>query len=145
MKTEIRTPQSQSEWERYYEIRFNELRKPWRQPKGSEKDLAEDSAFHYALFIEAEMVGVLRMDLTDQPDMVQFRFMAIDNHFQGKKLGELLMKHAEMEAAKINKRVIMLHAREKALSFYEKLGFNVIEKSHLLFNTIQHYKMLKKI
>jgi ribosomal protein S18 acetylase RimI-like enzyme len=40
---------------------------------------------------------------------------------------------------------IILHAREIALGFYEKLGYQLIEKSHLLFGEIQHYLMEKNI
>jgi hypothetical protein len=38
-----------------------------------------------------------------------------------------------------------LQAREKAIPFYERLGYKVVEKTHLLFGEIQHYKMRKEI
>jgi ribosomal protein S18 acetylase RimI-like enzyme len=38
-----------------------------------------------------------------------------------------------------------LHAREIAIGFYQKLGYQMIEKSHLLFGEIQHYLMEKTL
>jgi hypothetical protein len=38
-----------------------------------------------------------------------------------------------------------VHAREIAIPFYESLGYQLVEKSHLLFDEIQHFLMIKKI
>lgn len=145
MKIEIKSPQTQEEWDRYYEIRYNELRKPWGQPVGSERDDKENEAIHYALFADDSMVGVLRMDILENSDIVQLRFMAIDKSHQGKAFGDKLMIHAENQAKKIGKSEIVLHAREKAISFYERQGYKLQEKTHLLFDDIQHFKMCKQI
>jgi len=145
MKIEIQTPQNQEEWNRYYEIRYNELRKPWGQPVGSEKDNKEDGAIHYSLFVDGMMAGVLRMDLYPDGKTAQLRFMAIDKKFQRKSLGDLLMIHAQKQAKLMGISEIILHAREKAISFYERQGYILNEKSHLLFNDIQHFKMSKLI
>jgi hypothetical protein len=40
---------------------------------------------------------------------------------------------------------IILHAREVALPFYQKLGYQMVEPSHLLFGEIQHYLMQKTL
>lgn len=145
MKIDIRTPQTQEEWDRYYEIRYNELRKPWGQPVGSEKDDKEKDAFHYALYVDNKMAGVLRMDLISGSNTSQLRFMAIDKNYQGKSLGNLLMEHANKHAKSLGVTEIILHAREKAVSFYERQGYKIMEKSHLLFDDIQHFKMNKSI
>lgn len=145
MKIDIRTPQTQEEWNRYYEIRYNELRKPWGQPVGSEKDDKEKDAIHYALYIDNKMAGVLRMDLIPFSHTSQLRFMAIDKNYQRMSLGNLLMEHANEHAKSLGVTEIILHAREKAISFYERQGYKIIEKSHLLFDDIQHFMMKKSI
>lgn len=145
MNSEIRTPNTPQEWADYYTVRYNELRKPWGQPAGSERDDKEELALHYALFSANELVGVLRVDRTDKPDTVQFRFMAIAKGHQGKGFGELLMSHAENEARSKGIKTVILHAREVALNFYKKLGYDTIEKSHLLFGEIQHFLMKKEL
>ena len=38
---------------------------------------------------------------------------------------------------------IVLDAREGAVDFYKKLGYQVAEKSYLLFDEIQHFQMQK--
>lgn len=142
---EIRSPQDEQEWENYYEIRYKELREPWQQPRGSEKDPSDAQASHFALFINGEMAGVLRMDTTEDPAVNQFRFMAISHRFKGKKLGNILLQSAEKEAIKKNKSKIILQAREKAVSFYQRGGYKLVEKSHLLFGEIQHFMMEKEL
>jgi GNAT superfamily N-acetyltransferase len=145
MNSEIRTPKTPQEWAKYYTVRYKELRKPWGQPVGSERDDKEDQALHYALFSANDLVGVLRVDQTDTPDTVQFRFMAVTKDHQGKGFGELLMTHAENEARSTGTKKVILHAREVALNFYKKLGYETIEQSHLLFGEIQHFLMKKDL
>ena len=53
------------------------------------------------------------------------------------------MIHMEELAIRKGCTETVLHAREIALPFYQKLGYHVTEKSHLLFNEIQHYLMHK--
>jgi len=40
---------------------------------------------------------------------------------------------------------MILHARDYALNFYEKLGYQKIEKSYKLFDVLQHYLMTKNL
>ena len=40
---------------------------------------------------------------------------------------------------------MVLDAREPATGFYEKLGYRITEKTYLLFNEIQHYRMIKNL
>jgi len=42
-------------------------------------------------------------------------------------------------------RTIVLDAREPAVGFYLKLGYMITEKSYLLFNEIQHFRMTKNL
>jgi predicted GNAT family N-acyltransferase len=54
---------------------------------------------------------------------------------------EFILIHSQ----KKQEKNVILHAREIAVPFYERMGFHVAEKSHLLFGEIQHYLMQKKI
>ena len=42
-----------------------------------------------------------------------------------------------------NVNKIILHSREGAIDFYKKHGYEVIKKTHILYNSIQHWMMLK--
>ena len=46
----IRTPNTKSEWEKYFDLRYRLLRKPWGKPVGSEKDKIEKECTHAAYF-----------------------------------------------------------------------------------------------
>ena len=61
MNFEIITPKTQFEIEIYYKIRFEELRKPWNQPLGSEKDAIEDQCVHRMLKMNDNFIGVARL------------------------------------------------------------------------------------
>jgi GNAT superfamily N-acetyltransferase len=139
----IRTPQTPLEWESYYDLRYRILRKPWQQPRGSERNDGDDKAEHFAFFIQNDLVGVGRLDFTPMNGS-QIRFMAVDDKHQGKGIGKKLMMHMEELAQRKGCSETVLHAREIALPFYQKLGYHTIEKSHLLFDEIQHYLMSKK-
>jgi ribosomal protein S18 acetylase RimI-like enzyme len=120
------------------------LRAPWNQARGSERNEGDETAKHFAFFDNESIIGVGRLDI--MPNNVgQIRFMAVSNQQQGKGVGKTLMLHMESMAKEANCNEIILHAREIALPFYKKLDYRIVEKSHLLFNEIQHYLMRKTI
>lgn len=141
---EVRAPHTEKEWEAYYDLRFEELRKPWNQPRGSEKTDDEESSFHFAAFENDELLGVCRLQ-RNTLEQGQVRFMAVSQKAQGKGIGKLIMNDVEAFARKIGMKEIVLQAREIAVPFYTSLEYENVEKTHLLFNDIQHYKMRKSL
>lgn len=140
---EIRTPINTDEWSQYYDLRYRVLRQPWNQPVGSERDALENQAKHFAAFEAANLIGVGRLDHVEAR-IYQIRFMAVEPGCQSKGIGASLMKAIEMDAWNSGAVEIILHAREQALGFYQKLGYALVEPSHLLFGEIQHFLMKKK-
>ena len=141
----IRSPKNSAEWNAYYDLRFSVLRAPWGQAKGSEQTPDETAHQHFAFFNEqARILGIGRLDLIDHRT-AQVRFMAVDPNAQNKGIGKSLMLHMESTAKGSGIEEIILHAREIALPFYEKLAYQTVEKSHLLFGEIQHFLMRKKL
>ena len=53
------------------------------------------------------------------------------------------MEFLETKARELGCEFITLQAREKAVSFYERHGYELVKKTHLLFGSIQHYQMKK--
>ena len=143
MNCMIRSPQSDEEWNHYYDLRYRVLREPWQQARGSERNEGDAQAEHFAYFNGAEIIGVGRLDVM-RPDQCQIRFMAVDPRYQGKGIGKALMLNMEDIAWKHGAEEVILHAREIALPFYKSLNYTVLEKSHLLFDEIQHYLMSKQ-
>ncbi|MBC5774255.1 GNAT family N-acetyltransferase [Pontibacter sp. KCTC 32443] len=141
----ILEPATPEQFEKYYRLRYLTLRQPWGQPEGSERADDDATATHAMLVDNAgEAIGVCRMHL-QTPQEAQIRFMGIHENYQGKGLGKLLLDYLEDKARSMGATNIVLQAREKAVSFYERNGYKVVEKTHLLFGSIQHYKMEKQL
>jgi N-acetylglutamate synthase-like GNAT family acetyltransferase len=138
-------PATPEQFEKYYRLRYLTLRQPWGQPEGSER-AADDATAIHAMLVDAtgEAIGVCRMHL-QTPQEAQIRFMGIHENYQGKGLGKLLLDYLEDKARSMGATNMVLQAREKAISFYERNGYELVEKTYLLFDSIQHYKMEKQL
>lgn len=137
-------PQSAEDFAAYYELRWRILRKPWHQPKGSEQDEQDKSAYHIMARHDSRTVGVARLEFP-LPGCAQLRYMAVDDDFQGKGTGKLILAHMEQYARQQQTKQLFLHARENAVGFYLNVDYGIEETSYLLFNSIQHYKMIKTL
>ncbi|MEN9994163.1 MAG: hypothetical protein RL762_820 [Bacteroidota bacterium] len=141
----IRSPQNESEWHAYFELRYHVLRAPWGQAKGSERTADEAHHQHFAYFNQDnQIIGVGRLDQT-APHVGQVRFMAVTSNQQGKGIGKAIMDEIEEFCRAQGYLQIILHAREVALPFYQKLAYQLVAPSHLLFGEIQHYLMEKSL
>jgi len=144
MEIEIRVPKNEIEWEHYYDLRYRILRQPWNQPRGSERNEGDATGLHFALYENEILKAIARLDINDNKS-AQVRFMAVETEIQRKGYGKKVMLAIETYCKEKNISEIVLHARETAIPFYENLGYQLNEKSHLLFNEIQHFLMTKKL
>lgn len=142
MEIVIRTPKNEVEWEQYYDLRFRILRQPWNQPRGSERNDADLTGTHFALYENEILKAIARLDINNG-ESAQVRFMAVETKTQRKGFGKHVMSAIETYCKSNKIYEINLHAREIAIPFYESLNYQVVEKSHLLFNEIQHFLMTK--
>lgn len=141
---QIISPETDEDFEKYYELRWRILRKPWNQPLGSERDDNEDTSFHLMATENNKILAVARLQFINDTT-AQLRYMAIDNQSEGQGIGRSIVEAMETYARDNGANSIFLHARENAAGFYKKTGFKVEEKSYLLFDCIQHYRMTKTI
>jgi len=143
MPITIKQPETEKEFEAYYDLRWYVLREPWQAPKGSEKDELENNSFHVMACDENDkVIGVGRLHFNNN-DEAQIRYMAVSPEYEKQGVGTFILEALEEHAIENNCKTIMLHARENALGFYQKKGYELLGKSHLLFDSIQHYKMAK--
>lgn len=139
----IVTPTTLQDFDKYYRLRWQILRKPWGQPRGSEVTPDEDACVHVMACDDAgEVLGVARLQFNSLA-VAQVRCVAVDTQAQGKGIGKKLMRHLESVARKKGATELILDARSNAVEFYKNLGYEIIDKSYLLFNEIQHYRMRK--
>jgi len=137
-------PTDEKEREAYYQLRYETLRAPWNQPIGSEKDNMEEQSIHFFALEGEQPAGVCRLQYNDE-NIAQVRFMGVSEKSRGSGIGSLLLKHAEERAKSDGRKKLILQARDYAVPFYESNGYCITEKTFLLWDTIQHYLMEKKL
>ena len=140
-----RAPQSDSEWEQYFDLRWRILRAPWNQPRGSEKDDCEDSGEHLMIADQNSRplaVGRLHFNSADE---AQVRFMAVETHARGQGLGGRILQKFEKRARAAGVSHIVLNAREDAQRFYRHHGFVVVGPAPTIFDAVRHVRMRKDV
>ena len=140
----IKEPKTEEEFEQYYDLRWRILRQPWNQPHGSEKDEKENESIHIIVIHNDKVIGCGRGHF-NSPSEAQIRYMAVDEDFQGKGVGNKLLKVLERRLTKEGARTIILNARDNAVKFYKKHDYKIIGKGNILFDVIEHFKMRKEI
>ena len=144
MRIVIRQPRTPEDFDKYYQARWYFLRRPWHQPKGSERDGLEGEAVHMMACNGDEVLGVVRMHLSS-PGEAQFRYMGVDRRHRGTGIGARLLSAIERETKKRGARIAWFNAREPAVPFYEKCGYTIFDTSYTLFGCIPHWKMFKEL
>ena len=143
---EIIEPNTSDEFKIYYNLRYEVLRKPWFQPKGSERDEEEETSLHRMIIDEpngkAVAVGRLQFNTIEE---AQIRYMAVSDDYQGMGYGSKMVNVLDDIAREKGSQKIILQSRENALQFYKSNGYEIVEKTHLLFGEIQHWLMEKEL
>ena len=146
MKITVIEPQTPEEFKQYYNLRFEILRKPWGQPKGSERD-NDDEISHHRMIIDeitGDTIAVGRLQFNTKEE-AQIRYMAIAERYQGQGLGCNIVTALEDIALDKGASRIILQARSNAVQFYQSNGYEIVKKTHLLFDEIQHWLMKKEL
>ena len=127
MNYTIKSPETESERETYFNFRWEKLRKPLGMPKDSLKDDKEQDSCHLiAVDCDEEVVGTGRLHFNSEKEG-QIRYMAVNESIQRKGLGSSIVLELEMMAKKKGAKKMVLNARENALNFYLSLGYKEIE------------------
>ena len=86
-----RSPSSPAEWDAYFDLRWRMLREPWSQPRGSERDSLDQSAFHLPIVdSDGSALACGRLHL-NSPTEAQVRYMAVDENVQGRGYGSAIL------------------------------------------------------
>ncbi|TFF86881.1 MAG: N-acetyltransferase [Promethearchaeota archaeon] len=140
----IRQPRTEGEVNEMYDLRWLILRKPWGEPRGSERDDKEGEAIQFIALLGENIVGTARFhNITDR--IGQIRYLAVEEVFQRKKIGANIMQSIHMTARNRRMRYIILNAWESALGFFKKFGYEVVEEGPTLFSEIRLFKMKKRL
>jgi len=82
------------QFEKYYELRWEVLRKPWNQPRGSERDDMEDKAIHIMACDGNKIVGVARLHFNSIEE-AQIRYMAVEEGYRMQGIGSMMLRRLE--------------------------------------------------
>lgn len=142
---QVVAPQTPKDWEDYYEVRWQVLRAPLQQPRGSEKDEYEQHAWHRIVKDQAgQTVGVARLHLVNKEEG-QIRYMAVIEPHRRKGLATMMIESLEAIAKQEGVRRLVLNARTSATTFYENLGYEVTGDAPEIFGNIPHVQMCKTL
>ncbi len=143
---QIIQPSTFHEFEQYYRLRYEMLRKPWHQPVGSERMDDDSEATHLMAIDEntGEIMGGCRVHMETDSE-AQLRFLSVAPKYQNKQVGRRLLQAVEEESRKMGAKELIVQAREYAKNFYKRNGFTEEYPTHLLFGEVQHYQMRKPL
>ena len=140
----IKEPKTKTDFEKYYQLRWKMLRKPWHQPKGSERDISDKDSLHIMAVENGEVIGCGRGHLNSE-EHAQIRYMAVAEEFQRKGIASEILKELERRLIANGAKEIILKSRETAVLLYEKNGYKIYKVGEILFGEIKHFWMKKKI
>tara|TARA_B100000809_G_scaffold262271_1_gene312885 strand:+ start:2401 stop:2838 length:438 start_codon:yes stop_codon:yes gene_type:complete len=140
----IKSPETELEWDKYFNFRWKMLRKPLGMSKETLKDELEDESHHLiAVDEQKEVIGGGRLHFNNNREG-QIRYMAVSNTIQRKGLGSAIVSELEAIAREKGIQEMVLNARENAISFYLSMGY----KETGLYKSdtgIPHITMCKKL
>jgi predicted GNAT family N-acyltransferase len=141
----VTQPQSDEQFARYYELRWQVLRAPWGGPRGSERDELEGQSEHAWIVDDAGeplAVGRLHFNSTEES---QIRYMAVAEKARGRGLGRRIVEHLEGIARARGATTVVLNARQAVVPFYLRQGYEVVGDGPTMFGSIAHLRMSKRL
>jgi predicted GNAT family N-acyltransferase len=109
-----------------------------------------ETTSHFGLYLDENLIGVVSVFKIINPifnttNQFQIRGMAILPQFQKNGFGQKLVIHCEEFIKNLNGTLIWFNAREKAVPFYEKLGYQKVGNPFSIADIGIHYIMKKEI
>jgi N-acetylglutamate synthase-like GNAT family acetyltransferase len=144
MAIEVRQPRTQEELDLYYDLRWRVLREQWTKSRESGRDEHEENAFHLTAWDGPKLIGTGRLHF-NTPQEAQVRCMAVEEDYRSTGVGGLILDALEQRAREFGAMFVMLNARESAVAFYRKHGYQLMDQTKTLFDLIPHWRMQKNV
>jgi predicted GNAT family N-acyltransferase len=123
-------PYAGGAWLATVELRREILRRPLGLDFDADALARENTDLHLAAYASGELVGCLVLTPHDAAT-IQMRQVAVRTARQRLGIGKRLVAVSEREARERGYQTMMLHARETAVPFYERLAYAVISEPYL--------------
>ena len=144
MEIEVREPRTEQEFDLYYDLRWRILREPWTSARESARDEHEGAAVHLIAIQGATILGVGRLHFNSKEE-AQVRYMAVESGRTGAGIGSLILEALEARAQQRGASRIVLNARESAIPFYARHGYELIGRIVTNFDAMVHWRMKKDL
>jgi GNAT superfamily N-acetyltransferase len=152
MELEIVEPKSEEEFEAYYRLRYERLRKPLGLPPGSERDdRMEPATIHRVVKIGGRVVGAtcwvvgVRREGNVRALYVRSRQTAVDPEFEGRGIGNAILRHIEENARAIGAMELVANARTEIVPWLSRHGWIDIGEGVKLFDQVESLAMSKPL
>ncbi|WP_100644346.1 bifunctional GNAT family N-acetyltransferase/thioesterase [Alteromonas facilis] len=141
----IATPETDEDFARYFDFRWQYLRKPWNFPPGSEKDEYESVAEHRMVVNgKGEIVAVGRVHLNTSEE-AQVRHIAVSNEHHRKGLGQMILSALESVARQLGATRAITNSRETSIAFFESCGYTIEAQAPNELNKLKRSQMVKEL
>ena len=141
----IISPKTDNQFNKYFFFRWQMLREPWKMPLGSERD-EYDAMSHHRMIVDSRgrPMAIGRLYVTPDSEG-QIRYMAVKSNRRNKGMGSLLLVTLESLARKDGVKRLVCNAREDAIPFYEKNGFERRGELSDERGPVRHQQMVKPL
>lgn len=108
------------------------------------------TTIHFGIFDGNSLAGIISVfkashEFFTEDSQYQIRGMAVLDNYQKQGLGELLVRHAENDVIEKRGTLLWFNAREVAVGFYKKMGYEVIGEPFPISDIGPHYVMFKNL
>jgi predicted N-acetyltransferase YhbS len=131
------------EYEQMIDLRIEALLQPIGIPASYIEPEKEKADLMIGAFDGGKIIGCCVLTRRSE-NVVQLRQMAVRPGLKGKGIGMAIIRFAERIAVEKGYEVVMMHARDPVIGFYEKCGYEI--KGEQFFEVgMGHHRMEKKI
>ena len=131
------------EYEQMVKLRYEVMRKPQGLDFSDDELKKEKEDILIGAFDEDDIIGCCLLSKIDN-QCTRLRQMAVQKNKRGIGIGESMIAFAENIARDKGYKVLMMHARDTAIRFYEKYGYKIKGDEFIEVN-IKHRVMEKKL
>lgn len=132
-----------AEYREMIRLRIRALLEPIGVPPSYIDPQKEKADFFIAAFEKEILIGCCVLTRIDS-SLIQLRQMVVEPGLQARGIGASIIRFAEETARKHGYLMLMMHARDPVIGFYQKCGYT-IDGGQFFEVGIGHHKMVKEL
>jgi len=149
---EICEPATEADWDEYYRIRYERLRKPLGLgPETVRDDPMESSSIHRVIKVDGQVVAsvcwIVGMRKEDGRRIIYIRWrqLATEPEFEGRGIGRILMDYREKYARSIGATELVANPRLENVPWFKRHGWVVVGEGVKLYDQVESLSMIKRL